>query len=155
MGRQPSLVLGPADAQAAVRKRDALGSPVLGPPFVERAAADAEVGADFGDGELVALLSAMGVVSGDLGDDSQRWCQAGRPVRDAEMTSAAVCPLCAPSGSRLCGNTGFLAFALVLRRVPAPARAFAAGRLRPSTQEWARGYGCQVLITAAWRAICG
>src|SRR5262249_41123575 len=55
---QPALVLGPADAQAAVRQRDALGRLALRPPLVERTPTDPEIGANLRDGELVPLAAA-------------------------------------------------------------------------------------------------
>ena len=61
----------------------------------------------------------------------------------------------APSDGWLCGNTGFLAFAFVLLRAPEPSRHLLPARLSSRAQVWARELGCQVLITADGRAVCG
>src|SRR6266516_1505534 len=60
---QPALVFGSSDAEAAVRQRDALGRLALRPPFVERPAADTEIGAHLRDGELVPLPGTAMAVS--------------------------------------------------------------------------------------------
>jgi len=58
----PPLVRGPPDTQAAVGQADAPWCSAFGAPFVEGPAADVQVCADLGDGELVA--GAFGAAGG-------------------------------------------------------------------------------------------
>src|SRR5258705_12970852 len=89
---QPALVFGSPDAQAAVRQRDALRRLPLGPPFVERPAADTEIGAHLRDGELVPLPGTADLIRASHDDASQSQRRAGHPAWTAEPTGTAACP---------------------------------------------------------------
>src|SRR5215470_17892250 len=89
---QPALVLGPADAQAAVRQRDALGRFALPPPLVERPAADTEIGAHLRDGELVPIPGAAKLISAGHDSASQPRCRTSHPACAAGSTDTAARP---------------------------------------------------------------
>src|SRR5580704_17350630 len=68
------------------------GRPSLRPPFVERPAADAEIGAHLRDGELVRFWGADYVISAGHDGAPQPQCRTGRPTRAVQPASTAACP---------------------------------------------------------------
>src|SRR5262249_8450074 len=89
---EPPLIFGSADAQAAIRQGDAFWRPVLHPPFVERPAADSQVGAHLRDSELVPLAEIANLVSAGHDDASRSSCRADRSADVAAPTGTAACP---------------------------------------------------------------
>src|SRR5262249_12981346 len=92
---KPSPVLRSSDAQVAVGQADTLRGPSLGAPLIECPAADGQVRADLGNGELVAW--SPGCANGHVKFSLRR--AACRPVGLVPPVAAVWCRSSCDGGS--------------------------------------------------------